>query len=70
MTCKHLGTQRVPKPPETDDSGAPQFIEMPACALGRDPGTIGWAGKCRKTPSEGPCWWWEKTHRDREDVRF
>jgi hypothetical protein len=71
MTCKYLAKTPGPKPAETGDSAMPVFIEMPACALRRRPELIiGGTGKCRETPEEGPCWWWEEDHPGVPDQRF
>jgi hypothetical protein len=71
MACKHLTKTLYRKPAETGDSALPALIEMPACALRRQPDIIiGGTGRCKETPEQGPCWRWEEEHPGVPDPSF
>ena len=61
MACKHLTT--VSKK---------SVKGWPACKLNRDPYSVFVVAEaeCKKTPEDGPCWWWSKVNGDEPDPAF
>jgi hypothetical protein len=71
MPCKHLVTKLVQPPREIGGTPLPQPPEKwPSCRLVRQPNEMGWASKCKATPSDGPCWLWIEEHGKQPDPDF
>lgn len=72
MTCKHLKTtiEVVSGGQEVGGSPFPQGIKQPICELGRQPTITFWAKRCKKTPKQGPCWWWVDQQGEKPDLKF
>lgn len=57
MSCKCLASRRI----SLLEAGASDYVqvEMPACAIGREPDIDDWALQCAETAIDGPCWVWQ-----------